>query len=224
MESRMASATNSVGLWWSSLGGAWGYRAEMRRQRVDLVAFLIPSLLGGAAGAGLLLCVSTALFDRLVPILILLATLLFAVERPISRWLRSRDPSDDSLAASGEPKGGRRAGMFLAQFGVALYGGFFGASIGILLLAQLGFLGITNLHERNGLKNIAVLAIKGAAVGIYAAGGKVDWPVALCMGLGSIVGGYVSALVARWLGQRLVGWIVIAIGLAAAAYTAWPQT
>jgi hypothetical protein len=106
---------------------------------------------------------------------------------------------------------------------VAVYGGYFGAGIGILMLAALGFLGIEDLHERNGIKNLAALCINGVAVITFIASNLVDWPVALVMAVGALLGGYLSAGIAKRIGPKWVRAVVIAVGLLATAWTAWQQ-
>ncbi|HET9035404.1 MAG TPA: sulfite exporter TauE/SafE family protein, partial [Myxococcaceae bacterium] len=105
-----------------------------------------------------------------------------------------------------------------AQFVVAVYGGFFGAAMGILMLAELGLVGLTNIHQMNGLKNFAAVCISGIAALYFALGKHVDWPLAALMAVGSVLGGYSGAWVAQRIGQAMVRWVIIAIGLGIGVY------
>jgi uncharacterized membrane protein YfcA len=209
-----ANATSTVALVPGSLSAYWGYRAEMGRSRRYLLWLGLPSLAGGVLGAYLVLKAGDALFRELVPWLILSATVLFIVQEPIRQWLARR-------SAQG-PATGERAGSLPAviafQFLVALYGGFFGAGIGILMLAALGFLGLSDIHRMNGLKNFAAVCINGVAAVTFIVGHRVHWKIALLMAAGAIAGGYGGAGLARRLGQRNVRRIVIAIGLLIGLY------
>ena len=106
-------------------------------------------------------------------------------------------------------------GFLAAQFFVAVYGGYFGAGIGILMLAALGFMGLTNIHRMNGLKNWGALCINAVAVPVFAAGGIVHWPIALTMAVGGVLGGYAGSRLAQRVGQQGVRYAIVAIGLAA---------
>ena len=218
LESKVANATSTLGLWPGSLGGAWGYRTELARSGRQACLFFLPSLIGGATGALLLLGTEPAVFDRLVPWLILGATLLFAMQGLVSRWLSARQTTDQT-----GPSPRRWLLVLPLQFLVAVYGGYFGAGIGILMLAALGFLGIEDIHERNGIKNLAALCINGVAVITFIASRLVDWPVALVMAVGALLGGYLGAGIAKRIGPRWVRAVVIAVGLLATAWTAWQQ-
>ena len=203
-----ANATSTVALVPGSLSAFWGYRQEMHGSRRDLLWMAVPSLVGGFLGARYAEVIGNALFARLVPWLILSATALFMAQEPVRRWITRGD-------TPGQDPGARRgvAGAALFQFGVALYGGFFGAGIGILMLAALGFLGLTNIHRMNGIKNFAAICINGVAALTFIIGRKVHWPLALLMMTGAILGGYAGAGLARRMGQKNVRRLVAAIGL-----------
>lgn len=204
----VANATSTAALWPGSLGGMWGYRRELRHSQPRLFLLVIPSIVGGIAGAMLLKQTPPGLFARLVPYLILFATLLFMAQGAVQRWLRLHE-------THGSPTSLRwLAGAGLFQLAVALYGGYFGAGIGILMLAALALLGLTDIHQMNGLKNLFAVCINGLAAGYFMVAGLVEWPVAAVMAAGAIAGGYGSAGIARWLGARAVRRIVIVIGFA----------
>jgi uncharacterized membrane protein YfcA len=201
----VANATSTVALWPGSLSSMWGYRGELAGARRWVIGFAAPSIGGGALGAWLLLHTPAASFARIVPFLVLGATALFLAQRPLTRRLN----------ASRAEAEGPSAGFLVAQFLVAVYGGYFGAGIGILMLAVLGFMGLTNIHRMNGLKNWGGMCINGVAVVMFAVGGIVHWPIALTMAAGGMLGGYAGARVARRVGQERVRHAIVAIGLAA---------
>jgi hypothetical protein len=206
----VANATSTVALVPASLSAAWGYRSEIRHLGRWTTILLWPSLLGGVVGSLLVLHLDEKYFKALVPWLILTATLLFLFQPAISR-----------LAGIGRehatPSAKTLAGVILFQFLVSVYGGYFGAGIGILMLSSLALMGIGDIHRMNALKTLLAAAINGVSVIIFVQGGKVEWHYALTMALSAIAGGYVGARVARRLNRNLVRWIVILIGFVLAA-------
>ncbi len=209
----LANGTSTVALVPGSLSAFWGYRGALAGQKRGLWEMAVPSLLGGALGAFLANRVSSALFSTLVPWLIFGATFLFLVQDPVRRWI-GRGGAD---TGSG-PKALGIGGMVF-QFFVAVYGGFFGAGIGILMLAALGFLGQTDIHRMNGLKNFAAVCINGVAALTFIFARHVDWTLALLMMALAVAGGYAGAGLAQRAGQANVRRLVIAIGLVFGAYT-----
>jgi len=204
-----ANATSTVAIWPGSLGGMWGYRRELSTVDRRMLALVAPSLIGGISGALLLRYTPPAIFDRLVPFLILFATLLFMAQEPLQRKLKS-------AGAQGHHSTRWLAGAMLFQLGVALYGGYFGAGIGILMLAALGILGLSDIHQMNGLKNFFALSINGVAAIYFIWARMVYWPDVLIMAVAAIAGGYGSAGIARRIGRARVRRIVIAIGFSMA--------
>jgi uncharacterized membrane protein YfcA len=168
---------------------------------------VIPSLIGGAVGSWLLLHTPTSTFERLVPFLILGATLLLAAQEVITRRL-------GVLARAHEdPTAGWVTFVFAFQLLVGLYGGYFGAGMGILMLAALGLIGLTDMHQMNGLKNLLAICINGIAAIYFALSGAVVWKDVGLMAIGSIAGGYFGARVAHRFGRKFVRRAVVAIGL-----------
>jgi uncharacterized membrane protein YfcA len=219
----VANATSTVALWPGALSSFWTYRAELHSGWREIALLAIPSFLGGILGAVLLLGTDNATFAAVVPYLILLATGLFAAQRPLARW-QSRRAAEAAgrrqtkvLAAHHEDQGTttrRWAAVLAFQFLVGLYGGYFGAGIGILMLAALGYLGFTNIHHMNALKNLNAMCINGIAAALFVAKGLVDWRLGLLMAGGAIVGGVAGAGWARRVGQEIVRRGVILIGMA----------
>ena len=208
----IANATSTVALWPGALGSMWAYRGELRGARRWVVWFTIPSLAGGAFGAWLLLHTSADRFDAIVPFLVLGATLLFVVQRPLTRWLSPATAEFPGPA----PLPPRPAPWVLgAQFAVGVYGGYFGAGIGILMLAVLGAMGMTNIHRMNGLKNWGAMCMNGVAALAFVLSGLVNWPVAIAMAAGGLAGGYTGARLALRAGPLWVRRAVVLIGLLA---------
>lgn len=209
-----ANATSTVALWPGALGSMWGYRGELTGARPWAIGFAIPSLLGGLAGAWLLLRTPPDRFSALVPWLVLGATFLFMIQRPFMRWLASRTPPDAARPDDATLTSRRPPTTILAyQFLVAVYGGYFGAGVGILMLAALGFMGLSNIHRMNGLKNWGGLCMNAVAAGMFAFSSLVNWPVALAMAIGAMSGGYLGSRTAQRVPQSAVRAAVVAIGL-----------
>jgi uncharacterized protein len=204
-----ANATSTVALLPGAAASMAGYRREVGEHRRWLTSLLLPSLLGGAIGSVLLLRTPERAFERLAPFLILFATILFLVQGTVARWTRVRQAVP--------PSQGRFVAISLLQFGVAIYGGYFGAGIGILMLATLGFLGLSDIHAMNGLKNFFGMCINAVAAAYFIFRGAVDWPAALVMAGAAVVGGYGGAHFARRIGRDRARKAVVVIGFAITA-------
>ncbi len=201
---RVANATSTVALLPGAAASLAGYRREVATHRRWLTTLLLPSLLGGTIGSLLLLATPEKLFARLAPWLVLFATALFALQslRELGRPTAPAAPDAQ----------GRLLSSWLAQFAVAVYGGYFGAGIGILMLVVLGFLGLTDIHAMNGLKNFFGICINGVAAIIFLATGLVDLPAAGVLLVGAVIGGWAGAHFGRWIGARAARWAVVIIG------------
>jgi uncharacterized membrane protein YfcA len=207
-----ANATSAVALWPGTLGSMWGYRGELKGSRPWAIGFANPSLLGGAVGAYLLLRTPPERFSAIVPWLVLGATVLFMVQRPVMRWLAAKRSTP--MLTDAELTNRRPPPSILGyQFLVAVYGGYFGAGVGILMLAAFGFMGLSNIHRMNGLKNWGGLCMNAVAVAIFAFSSLVNWDVALAMAIGAVSGGYVGSRTAQRVPQGLVRGAIVAIGL-----------
>jgi uncharacterized membrane protein YfcA len=216
----IANASNAVALWPGSLASVIGFRRELAAAPRLLRWLLPPSLLGGALGGYLLLETPTRVFTALVPFLILGATLLIALKRPL---MALRRPPTTLVAETGSPASVaaeapavRPLALALVQLAVAVYGGYFGAAMGIMMLATFSLCGIEDIHQRNGLKNAAATLINAVAGVVFVLRGAVDWADAGVLGAGAIVGGYLGAHFGRRLPARAAEWVVVAIGVAAA--------
>jgi uncharacterized membrane protein YfcA len=213
----IANATSTVALWPGSISSMWGYRDELSGTMRWALGFAVPSLLGGGAGAWLLLHTTEARFDQIVPWLVFAATVLFMVQPRLVRYVRQHAAAPGGAPAhpAGDPTTtGALPSVVVAlwQFAVGIYGGYFGAGAGILMLAVLGFIGLTNIHRMNGLKNWGGLCMNAVAAAAFAFSGLVDWPVALAMAVGSMSGGYLGSRGAQRAPQKYVRMAVIAIG------------
>jgi hypothetical protein len=168
---------------------------------------IIPSIAGAIAGAVLLRITPADVFDRLVPLLILFATMLFAVQDRVQRRLNLAPEHRGSLWFTT---------AMIFQFFVSVYGGYFGAGMGILMLAALAVLGHEDIHQMNGLKNLLAVFINAVAAGYFIFAGMVRAPDAIVMALGATVGGVAAAGVARRMGRKAVRRAVIVIGFSMA--------
>jgi uncharacterized membrane protein YfcA len=224
----VANATSTVALWPGAIGSMYGYRHELAGARAWAVRFAVPSLVGGLVGALLLLRTPADRFDVIVPWLVLGATTLFVLQRPLMAAIRARydrpsaaaAPSHQSAVTSHHDPAtsAPRLSLLLYQFGVAIYGGYFGAGIGILMLAALGFMGFTNIHRMNGLKNWGGLCINVTAAVTFALLGLVNWPVAIAMAAGALLGGYAGSKLAQRVSQESVRRVVVLIGFLASLW------
>jgi uncharacterized membrane protein YfcA len=200
----VANATNTVAIWPGTLGSAWAYRRELRGIDPKIYWLVLPSTVGAVGGAMLLRLTPTALFDRFVPILVLFATLLFMLQEPIQRRFNLR-------VAHEKPHW--FATVVFYQFLVGLYGGYFGAAIGILMLAALSLMGHTEIHQMNAIKNFLATFINATAAIYFMATGLYSRPDAIVMAVGAIIGGVGGTMVALRIGPTAVRRVVIAIGL-----------
>jgi len=213
----VANATSTLALMVGTAGSLFGYRNRIAAVKPWLRRFLPVSLLGGLLGGMLLTRTGNESFAKLVPFLILFATLLFLAQGAFRR-----------LAGFGENSGGvthhrhvRATVVF--QFAVAVYGGFFGAGIGILMLASLGFIGLSDIHEMNGLKTILGALINLVATLWFVAAGLIDWPRALIMTVGALGGYFLGAHFAQRIPQRGVRLLITAIGFIIALTTFYKE-
>jgi len=238
-----ANATSTVALLPGIVSSFWGYRREVASLRRVVLLLTIPSLLGGIVGAVLLLNTDPNTFDAIVPYLILLATGIFIVQEPLSRWQKrlgqkevanievfhtdeshaeateketpEKETIEKSFGHSATPT--RIALVVISQLAIGVYGGYFGAGIGILMLAAYAMLGFTNIHQANAVKVINSGCINCIAAVLFIIKGLVDWRLAGVMAIGAIFGGYAGAGIAQRLGQRNVRRLIITIGLVLAA-------
>ncbi len=199
----VANATGTVALLPGYASGAWGFREDLQAPPgLSLRTLTVLSLVGGAIGAALLLVTDDRTFSKVVPWLLLVATMLFAGGPMLLRKVKSSQTGHASATKSA-------TGMLA----VSIYGGYFNGGLGILLLALFGLLGQTNLNAMNGIKNVVSALLTTIAVTIYGWGGVVAWPQALMMMIAATAGGYFGARIARRISAPVLRAGIVVTGL-----------
>ncbi len=216
MQAREANATNTVGLLPAAFMGARGFDsgAGERDAARGMWRFYAVSMLGGAVGAVLLRYTSNTSFKALVPWLILMAAIIFLLNDVINTYLLKMRVHDAAADIHSEEKFRPTAKVLIFQFFVAVYGGYFGAGIGIMMLAALSLMRAGDIYRMNYLKNLGSFVINGVASVVFIVLGLVDWPIALSMAAGAIIGGWGGAGIAKKIGPRWARRIVSAVGIA----------
>jgi len=205
----VANATNTVSLWPGSLAAVWALRHALTGLRGWVAWGSAVSALGGLLGAILLLWTPSQVFAALVPWLVAFATVLFALSGPITARLRRATPTGDGDV----PLDPRHAGGLLFQLGVSIYGGYFGAGMGIMMLAGLALLGFGSIHAMLVLRNVWAVWINGVAALWFVAKGAVAWRDAAVLTVGQVTGSWLGAHAARRLPPAAVRAVVIAVGV-----------
>ena len=200
-----ANASNSVALTPASLSGAWAYRKDLARYKRYLIPMGIVSFIGGVAGGLLLLVTKDATFSKLIPWLLLFATLLFTFSSRISALLRR------GAAHKGHNQE-NSIGLLLGQTAVSIYGGFFGAGMGILMIASLAMAGHDDVHEINAIKNLLSAIVYSVTVLTFVIAGAVSWPHTLVMLATATLGGFSGASVARTIPALWLRRFIITVG------------
>lgn len=206
-----ANATNTVAIWPGTMASATAYRKKLPRSARILAPLILASLVGGFFGAHLLVHTSQRTFMRLIPFLFLGATFLFAFGKKLVR-------GSVHAEKRGETSWLTIAGFTLLQFLIAVYGGFFGGGMGILILSLLAFLPLGDIHATNGVKALLTSAANGAAIVTFIAARLVLWPQAILMLVGAALGGYGGAHFAQRLNPARVRVFVICVGFAMSFY------
>ena len=213
----VANATSTLALVLGTGGSVFGYRRHLSKIKPWLLRFGLVSVLGSLVGSGLLTRTSNEAFSKLVPFLILFATVLFLAQGIFKRFAGLTD---------GGPKVVRHHALWAAvgfQFAVAVYGGYFGAGIGILMLASLGFIGLSDIHEMNTLKTVLSSLINVVAAVWFIAAGLIHWPKAAVMTVGAVAGYYLGSHYSQRIPQKRVRQIVTAIGFILSAVTFYKE-
>jgi len=210
-----ANATNTVAVWPGSVASVFSYWKRLPKSPRIMVPMITISIIGGWAGAVVLLHTPQATFMRLVPYLFGIATLLFTFGKRLTGAL------GHAVKRQGPPSLSILIGLTLMQFFIALYGGFFGGGIGILMLAMLEMIHIEDIHAMNGLKTVLAASINGAAVVTFIIARQVVWPQAILMVVGAVAGGYGGAHYAQKLDPRWVRAAVICVGTGMTIYFLW---
>jgi uncharacterized membrane protein YfcA len=239
-----ANGSSTVALFPGTFASVWGYRQQIRACKRWIVWLTPPSVLGGALGA---LLVEEDSFRLVIPYLILLAAVLFLLQptiarnfkqkvashphpQPLSQGEKGEMPPTAFQEESGEMPQPLRQGergemsrktlavIVVGQFFIGVYGGYFGAGIGILMLSSLSFLGLDDIHQTNALKSFLAFCMNIVAAGLFIARGLVAWEYALAMAVAASAGGYLGTRLSLRLRPVIVRWIVIVIGFSLAAY------
>jgi uncharacterized protein len=210
-----ANATNTVALWPGTVASTGAYRRSLNGSLLRrMLPLIVITFLGGAVGAALLLKTRPATFDKLIPWLLMLATIMFSLGRRINRWV-ARHHSE------GGPSVGRVTGMTLFQLLLAVYLGYFGAGVGFVIMAVLAVMGLDDIHAMNGLRTLLVTCGNAVAVAVFIFAKAVYWPQALLMLVGAAIGGYAGAWYVQRLDPKKVRYFVIALGFSMSAYFFW---
>jgi len=202
---RAANITSTIGLWPGAAASVWSARTELKRLPVRMaIAFSIISVIGAIVGAVLLLVTPQRTFRLLVPWLLLFATVIFGFSKPIARWAGRQH---------GHPTMGWTIVVGGVQLLVAIYGGYFGAGIGILMLAGLSFAGLDDIHQMNAMKVLLQTSINGIAAIIFLFSPDLNWSLALPMAAMSAIGGFLGIAVARRMPQNTLRAVILLIGV-----------
>jgi uncharacterized protein len=213
-----ANATNTVALWPGQVTSIYAYREDIRKNRRLALPMGLAGLLGGTAGALVLLSTPQTTFMRLVPWLLLIAAVIFALSRPITRWLDQVKAARHSSGAAQPPRPPRRTLVFFWTVVVCFYIGYFGAGAGFLIITLLSLFGFEDLNEINALKVVSTTAANGIAFLIFVVGRQVEWRYCLLAMIACAIGGYTSARFARMIPQPVLRGTVIVIGFGMAAW------
>jgi len=205
-----ANATNTVALWTGVTASGGAYRNRLDVPKRVMVPLLVTSFIGGLTGAALLLKTPAHTFMKVLPWLMLGATLLFVFGKKLAGRRASSVAHDATTAAI--------IGASIFELFVAIYGGYFGGGVGIVNLAMLAAVGMTDIHAMNALKSVLGMAINGVAVVAFIVARAVYWPQAVVMIAGAVVGGYFGAHYAQKLPQLWIRWFVIAVGTGMTVY------
>ena len=207
----LANTTNKFALWFASMAGVTGFWAEVKSLRGQLGFYFTAGIIGSLLGSVLLLLTPPERFEVMIPWLLLVATLIFAFGKRVIVYLRRGSASDHigkSFSAIGQ-------GL------IGVYGGFFAAGMGMLMMALYELSGIKSVHQMNGLKTFVGLGINGISALTFMAVGAVDWPVALILLSGALIGGYGGAVLSKKVPEPLLRKIIIAYGALMTAYFFW---
>jgi uncharacterized protein len=206
-----ANATNTTAMWVASLASVGAYRRDFDVERRVLVILTITSFVGGTLGSIALLYMPPDIFKKLIPYLLLLATCVFIFGETFKKWVQSG-------VKTGQEKPPKMIYLVIAQLSIAIYGGFFGAGAGILMLAALTLFGLKEMNTMNALKSFLGTCFNGIAVLLFIFAGLVAWPQAILMSIGGSLGGYVLARFARKLPPGIIRWFVSIVAVGMTAY------
>lgn len=198
-----ANATSAVALTPANFASVLGYRQEVRKYFREMLPFMVLGTIGAAIGAWLLITIGDEGFRPTVPWLLLLATVLFALSARINRLIAPL--AAHSTAAA-------QIFAFVLMAIVAIYGGFFGAGMGIMMLAALAIIESGDFHKSNAIKNVVAFLIQTVSATLLIAGGLIHWPHALITMAASVAGGYLGVGIARRVPEKIIRAVVVTVG------------
>lgn len=220
----VANATNTVAMVPGSLAAAFAYRRELDGQKNLTLLLILPGIAGGLVGAAVLLHTSPALFDVVVPVLVLGATLLLAMQDAVARYIKKREATAGgaSEVTVVRESGVRRIVLVMGvQFLLAIYGGYFGAGMGIVMLAVYAYLAPLTIHQLNAMKCVVAACVNGVSSVYFVSHGVVEPAWAILLGAGAIGGGFAGGVVARRISPRVVRRFVVLFGFAVSLLLAY---
>jgi uncharacterized membrane protein YfcA len=207
--SKVANVTNTIAIWPGTVGGSWAYRGEISRQRSTIISIAIPVVVGAVAGSALLLSTPESTFDWIVPFLIWGACILLFFQDPLTRVIASSRFNFDTVLGTWL--------LRIGVLGVAIYGGYFGAAMGIIMLALFGLLLPEDIQHANALKGLVAMTVNGLAAVYFAIFGDVAWEAAAIMMVAALAGGYLGVGFARRLRRERLRLVAVTYGSIAAA-------
>jgi hypothetical protein len=211
MPALAANATANVIVLSGQITSSFGYRKYIKVLPKSYLWLILPTAVGAAIGAYILRRTSNSSFELIAPILIIIAVLLFAYQPYIHARIYRQAGVERKYS-------GPKLWVFIAIFPLAIYGGYFGAGFGLVMLAILSLTRLTNIHEMNGLKNLTAIAISGVSILVLYSSHLINWRYALAMGVGTAIGGYVGARAAQRFSFKAIRIFVVIIGLITAVY------
>ncbi len=211
----LANVSNTVGLVPGVLSGVHGYRRELKGQRARLMLLGSASLLGGLTGAILLLTLPAGAFKAIVPALIILAILLVIVQPTLARWVARRQAARGGRGEAGRANASGGPVLWTLVFGTGVYGGYFGAAQGVLLIGLLGIAFTDTLQRLNAAKNVLAALVNGIAAVIFISVTHIAWGAAALIAAGSILGGQIGARIGRKLPPTALRVVIVCVGIAA---------
>lgn len=214
----VANISNTVGLVPASITGAYGYRRELKGHWRSVLTMVVFSAIGGITGGLLLLSLPATAFSVVVPFLLLLAALLSAVQPRLARFIRGRSAASQDAPDQDTRDGPTRVGpvLVLGVLATGIYGGYFGAAQGVVLLALLGILWSTDLNLANGAKNVLAGIANIVSAVLFIGSGELDWRIVALVGVGSALGGLLGAKIGRKLPAPVLRTILVIVATVAA--------